>query len=120
MQALNLQDKFALISAHWHPFIVAELNDNYVKLAKVKGEFVWHQHDDEDELFVVHQGTLYIDFENKTSEVKAGEMLVVPKGVLHRPRTNGEEVQLILIEPKETKHTGNTRSERTVEQLEWI
>jgi mannose-6-phosphate isomerase-like protein (cupin superfamily) len=96
------------------------LNDNYIKLAKVKDEFVWHQHDEEDELFIIQKGTLIMDFQDKTLSVKAGEFLTVPKGVAHRPRTNGEEVLVVLIEPKATKHTGDLVTERTVEQLEWI
>jgi len=120
MESVNLLKKFSKISDYWHPYIVGELNDNYIKLAIVKGEFVWHQHDDEDELFVVQKGTLYIDFKDKTVEVKTGEILTVPRGVEHRPHTNGEEVFLMLIEPKNTKHTGELKTEMTVEQLEWI
>jgi len=120
METVNLREKFSKIMDHWHPYIVGELNDNYIKLAKVKGEFVWHKHDDEDELFIIQQGTLFMDFEDKTVSVKAGEILTVPKGVMHRPRTNGEEVFVMLIEPKVTKHTGELVTERTVEQLEWI
>lgn len=120
METVNLHEKFSKITDQWHPYIIGELNDNYIKLAKVKDEFVWHKHDDEDELFIIHQGTLFMDFENKTVSVKAGEILTVPKGVMHRPRTNGEEVFVMLIEPKVTKHTGELVTERTVEQLEWI
>ncbi len=120
METINLSQKFSMINERWHPYIVSELNGNYVKLAKVQGEFVWHKHDDEDELFVVQRGTLIMDFRDKTIEVKAGEILTVPKGVEHRPRTNGEEVYLMLIEPKETKHTGELVTEKTVTELEWI
>ena len=90
------------------------------ELAKLQGDFVWHKHDHEDELFVVQRGTLIMDFRDKTVEVKAGEILTVSKGVEHRPRTNGEEVFIMLIEPKETKHTGNVITEKTVTELEWI
>lgn len=117
---INLVQKFSKFSEHWHPYIVGELNENYVKLAKVKGEFVWHSHAEEDELFVVVEGTLMIDFRDKTVAVKPGEILIVPKGVEHRPWTNGEEVKLMLIEPKSTKHTGEVKVEQTVEKLEWI
>jgi mannose-6-phosphate isomerase-like protein (cupin superfamily) len=117
---INLVQKFSKFSEHWHPYIVGELNENYVKLAKVKGEFVWHSHAEEDELFVVVEGTLMIDFRDKTVTVKPGEILIVPKGVEHRPWTNGEEVKLMLIEPKSTKHTGEVKVEQTVEKLEWI
>jgi mannose-6-phosphate isomerase-like protein (cupin superfamily) len=120
METVNLNDKFSKIAEHWHPYIVGELNDNYIKLAKLKDDFVWHKHDDEDELFVITKGTLFMDFRDKTLEIKQGEILTVPKGVEHRPRTNGEEVHVMLIEPKATKHTGDLVTERTVEQLEWI
>jgi mannose-6-phosphate isomerase-like protein (cupin superfamily) len=120
METINLNEKFSRIAEHWHPYIVGELNDNYIKLAKVKGEFVWHKHDDEDELFIITKGTLFIDLRDKTLEIKPGEILTIPKGVEHRPHTNGEEVHLMLIEPKETKHTGDVVTEKTVLQLEWI
>jgi len=121
MEKINLMEKFSKINEHWHPYIISELNENFVKLAKVEGELVWHKHDNEDELFIVLQGTLILDFRDKTIEVRAGEILTVPKGVEHRPRTNAnEEVLLMLIEPKETKHTGDLIMEKTVTQLEWI
>lgn len=118
---INLNDKFSLFTGHWHPHIVGELNDNYIKLAKLKGEFVWHKHDAEDELFVVLEGTLHMDFRDKSVTVKPGEILVVPKGVEHRPWTI-EEVKLMLIEPKGTRHTGDVQSEKTVEvsKQDWI
>ena len=118
---INLADKFSQFQEHWHPYIIGELNNNYVKLAKLKGEFVWHQHDDEDELFVVLSGTLMMDFRDKTVTTKPGEILIVPRGVEHRPWTDSnEEVQLMLVEPKSTKHTGDVISEKTVEKQEWI
>ena len=120
MEATNLLEKFSKFKDHWHPYIVGELNENFIKLAKVKDEFVWHKHDHEDELFIVQKGTLIMDFRDKTIEIKPGEILTVPKGVEHRPRTNGEEVFLMLIEPKETKHTGDVITEKTVTNLEWI
>ncbi len=120
MESVNLGKKFSKIHEQWHPYIIGELNENYIKLAKVKGEFVWHKHEEEDELFVIQKGTLFIEFRDKTVEVKPGEILTVPKGVEHRPYTNGEEVFLMLIEPKETKHTGDVITEKTVEKLEWI
>jgi mannose-6-phosphate isomerase-like protein (cupin superfamily) len=120
METVNLNEKFSKIAEHWHPYIVGELNDNYIKLAKLKDDFVWHKHDHEDELFVVTKGTLFMEFRDKTVEIKEGEILTVPKGVEHRPHTNGEEVFVMLIEPKATKHTGDLVTERTVEQLEWI
>ena len=120
MNKINLSEKFSQIVDHWHPYIIGELNDNFIKLAKVKGDFVCHKHDDEDELFVVQKGTLFIDFQDKTVEIKPGEIICVPKGVEHRPHTNGEEVLLMLIEPKKTKHTGELMTDKTVEHLEWI
>lgn len=120
MNTINLQQKFGLFDKHWHPHIVAELNNNYVKLAKLEGEFVWHKHDDEDELFVIVEGTLMMDFrDNETVAIKAGEILVVPKGVEHRPWTRGE-VKVMLVEPKSTLHTGDVVVEQTVTKLDWI
>ena len=117
---INLEEKFSAFAEHWHPYIIGELNNNHVKLAKLKGEFVWHKHDEEDELFVVLSGTLMMDFRDKTVSVKPGEILIVPKGVEHRPWTNGEEVKLMLVEPISTKHTGDLITEKTVEKQEWI
>ena len=117
---INLQEKFSAISEHWHPYIIGELNDNHIKLAKLKDQFVWHNHPNEDELFVVVSGTLMVDFKDKTVSVGPGEILLVPKGVDHRPWTNGEEVRVMLVEPKSTKHTGDLITEKTVEKLEWI
>ena len=118
---INLDEKFAKIANHWHPYIVGELNENYVKLAKLTGELVWHSHQEEDEMFVVISGTLMMDFINgKTIETKPGEILIVPKGVEHRPWTNGEEVKVMLIEPKTIKHTGEFKVQQTVDKLEWI
>ncbi|MEL6867821.1 MAG: cupin domain-containing protein, partial [Bacteroidota bacterium] len=102
------------------PKIIGELNGQLVKIAKVKDEFVWHHHEEEDELFLLFKGTLYMDFRDKTVELKEGEMLIVPRGVEHRPRTDGEEVYLMLFEPKATKHTGTVEDEKTVHELDWI
>lgn len=120
MTSLNIIEKFSLFSETWTPKIIGELNGQYVKLAKVKDEFVWHSHQHEDELFMIFKGTLYMDFHDKTEVVKEGEMIIVPKGVEHNPRTNGEEVWVLLFEPKETGHTGNIVHERTVHNLKWI
>lgn len=120
MKSISLDKKFAQFQEHWTPKIIAELNDQYVKLAKVQGEMIWHSHAEEDELFVVQKGTLIMDFRDRTEIVQAGEILVVPRGVEHRPRTNGEEVWLMLIEPRQTKHTGTIQHEMTVENQEWI
>lgn len=117
---VNLYEKFDLIRDHWSPKIVAELNGQYVKLAKVKDVLVWHRHQNEDELFIVYKGTLIMDFQDRTTETKPGGILIVPKNVLHCPRTNGEEVWVAMIEPKETKHTGEVEHKKTVKEFEWI
>ena len=116
----NINKKFELIAEYWMPKIIGELNGQYVKLAKIKDELIWHSHQDEDEMFIVFKGTLIMDFRNETTETKEGEILIIPKGVEHRPRTNGEEVWIMLIEPKTTKHTGNIEHEKTVKEFEWI
>ncbi len=117
----NLNEKFTKINNHWHPYIIGELNENYVKLAKLKGELVWHSHEEEDEMFVVISGTLLMDYRDGTTlSTVPGEILIVPKGVEHRPYTNGEEVKVMLIEPKTTQHTGKLKVDQTVENLEWI
>jgi mannose-6-phosphate isomerase-like protein (cupin superfamily) len=118
---INLREKLQKVQSLWHPYIIGELNENYVKIAKGKGELIWHSHEDDDELFVVIKGTLIMDFRDKTIVTQAGEILIVPKGVEHRPRTAGEEeVHFMLIEPKALKHTGDIITEQTVQQLEWI
>ena len=122
MKKINLTEKFSLFHQLWTPKIIGELNGQQMKLAKVKGEFVWHDHQEEDELFIVFQGTLYIDFrDGRTESIRSGELIVVPKGVEHRPWTkDDEEVHLMLIEPKSTKHTGEVVHEKTQTALDWI
>lgn len=120
MNQFNLKEKFSLISEYWTPKIVGELNGQYVKLAKLKGEFIWHAHKDEDELFMIVKGELGMEFRDHTSYSKAGDILIIPKGIEHKPFTKTEEVWVMLFEPKETKHTGEIMDERTVEKLEWI
>tara|TARA_B100000614_G_scaffold256982_1_gene276494 strand:- start:1157 stop:1531 length:375 start_codon:yes stop_codon:yes gene_type:complete len=121
IKKVNIMEKFSLFDEKWTPKIVGELNDQYVKLCKLKDNFIWHSHENEDELFMVFKGTLHIDFrEEKTIEVNEGEMLIIPKGVEHRPRTNGELVLNLLFEPKTTKHTGQVDSDLTVKKLDWI
>ncbi|MEZ4956061.1 MAG: cupin domain-containing protein [Saprospiraceae bacterium] len=119
MQAINIQEKFNLFTDHWSPKIIGKLNGQHVKLAKVKGEFVWHDHAHEDELFLIIKGTLKLEFRDKTVELKEGEMLIVPKGVEHKPIAE-EEVWLLLFEPAATKHTGDVKHELTVEECEFI
>ena len=121
IKKVNIMDKFSLFDEKWTPKIVGELNEQYVKLCKLKDNFIWHSHENEDELFLVFKGTFYIDFrDNKSIEINEGEMLIVPKGVEHRPRTNGELVLNLLFEPKTTKHTGQVDSDLTVKKLDWI
>lgn len=120
MQSINLSQKLSLFSDQWSPKVIAELNDQYIKLAKVEGEFVWHDHANEDELFVILKGTLILEGRDGIAEVGPGEICVVPKGVEHLPRTKDGEVHLMLIEPKSTKHTGEVKTERTVEAVNWI
>lgn len=121
MKTVNILDKFELFSENWTPKIIGELNGQQVKLAKLVNEFVWHSHENEDELFMVFKGTLIMEFRDRTETVKEGEMLIVPKGVEHFPRTeNGEEVWVLLFEPAVTKHTGVVEHEKTVHDQKWI
>jgi mannose-6-phosphate isomerase-like protein (cupin superfamily) len=112
---INLAEKFDRFTDQWSPKIVADLNDSHVKLAKVQGEFVWHQHAEEDELFIVVRGELTIELRDGQVTLGAGEMVVIPRGVEHRPVAR-EEVRLMLIEPKAIRHTGEVVSERTVHE----
>ena len=118
LQVINLTNKFGLFNEQWHPKIVGELNDSYVKLVKLQGEFVWHQHENEDELFLVIKGTLTIKLRERDLTVREGEFVIIPKGVEHMPVAE-EEVWIMLLEPKTTSNTGNVMNERTVE-AEWI
>ena len=121
IEPINIMNKFSLFNEEWTPKIIGELNGQYVKVCKLKGEFVWHSHENEDELFMVFKGTLLIDFrDERTVEVKEGEILIIPKGVEHRPHTNGEMVFNLLFEPKTTLHTGAIETEMTVKKLDWI
>jgi mannose-6-phosphate isomerase-like protein (cupin superfamily) len=118
LQVINLTEKFNLFSELWHPKIVGELNDSYVKIAKVQGEFVWHQHENEDELFFVVKGTLTIQLRDQELTIHEGEFAIIPKGVEHMPVAE-EEVWIMMLEPKTTSNTGNVTNERTVD-AEWI
>jgi mannose-6-phosphate isomerase-like protein (cupin superfamily) len=119
MDKINLLEKFGLFSEHWSPKIVGELNGQQVKLAKLKGEFIFHQHENEDELFLVIKGMLKMEFRDKTVELNEGEILIVPRGVEHKPVAE-EEVWVLLFEPASTLNTGNLVNERTKTQLETI
>ena len=112
MEKVNLEQKFQLFTEHWSPKIVGELNGQHVKLAKLKGEFVWHKHDHEDELFFVVKGNFKMEYRDKTVIVNENEFLIVPKGVEHKPVAD-EEVWVMLFEPTTTLNTGDTENELT-------
>jgi len=115
MDRVNLSSAFSSFHDQWSPKIIAELNGQHVKIAKLLGEFVWHHHDSEDELFLVHRGRLRMEFRDRTVVLEAGDLLVVPRGVEHRP-VAAEEVELVLFEPAGTLNTGNVLDERTVKE----
>jgi len=117
MEKVNIAQKLSLFQEHYTPKLVAELNGQAVKLVKLKGSFVWHHHDDEDELFLVIKGRLRMELRDGDIVLDEGEMLVVPRGVEHRPSAE-VETHILLFEPSTTLNTGNVRNERTVEQLE--
>jgi mannose-6-phosphate isomerase-like protein (cupin superfamily) len=116
MEKVTLTDKFARFTDHWGPKIVGELNGQQVKLVKFQGEFVWHHHADEDELFLVVKGRFRMEFRDQQIGLEEGEFLIVPRGVEHRPVAE-EEAHILLFEPASTLNTGNVRNERTVERL---
>ncbi|MDH3455365.1 MAG: cupin domain-containing protein [Gemmatimonadota bacterium] len=119
MKPINLRQKLGGIHDYWHPRIVGELNGQHVKLAKLKGEFLWHRHADEDELFLVISGILTLHFRDGEATLHEGECCIVPRGVEHRPVAE-EEVHVLLFEPTGTINTGTDRNERTIDRLEWI
>jgi len=119
MDKVNLTEKLELFSDHWHPRIVGELNGQYVKLAKLIGDFDWHQHKDEDELFLVVSGCLTIKLRDRDVTLGEGEFFIVPRGVEHQPVAE-QEAHVLLFEPKSTLNTGEERTDRTVEDLPWI
>lgn len=123
VQVVNLKEKFGAFSDRWSPKIAGEINDAYLKLVKLKGEFVWHHHDNEDELFLVVKGELHMKVREGGAERELvageGEFLIIPKGMDHLPWSH-EECQVLLLEPKTTLNTGNVRNERTVEKLERV
>lgn len=119
MEKINVEDKLSLFSDHWNPRIIAALNGQHVKLVKFLGEFVWHKHDDEDELFYVLDGAFTMEFRDKTVHLNKGDMLVVPRGIEHRPIA-AKEVAVMLFEPASTLNTGNAGSPLTKETLHTI
>jgi mannose-6-phosphate isomerase-like protein (cupin superfamily) len=116
---INIDEKLALFSDHWSPKIVAQMNDYHFKLVKLQGEFVWHKHNETDEVFIVLQGEMAIDFRDGPVDLAAGEMIVVPRGVEHRPRT-ADECKILLVEPAGTVNTGDAGGELTAEDDIWI
>jgi Mannose-6-phosphate isomerase len=112
-----LAEKFAQFTDHWSPKVVGELNGQQVKVTKLKGAFLWHQHEHEDEMFLVHRGSFRMEFRDRVVELSAGDFLIVPRGVEHRPVAD-EEVEVVLFEPAGTLNTGNVRNERTMDVLE--
>jgi mannose-6-phosphate isomerase-like protein (cupin superfamily) len=118
MEKINLRDSFGALDALWSPRIAAELNGQHVKLAKIRGEFVWHRHDAEDEMFLVVRGRMKLEFRDREVWLEEGELMVVPRGVDHRP-VAPVETQIVLFEPVGTVNTGNVTDDRTVE-AEWI
>ena len=119
MHKINIEEKLNLFSDHWNPRIVAELNGQHIKLAKIKGEFDWHSHADEDEMFLVINGEFEMQFRDKTLILKKGECIVVPKGVEHRPVAEFE-AEIMLFEPKSTINTGEAITAKTMNNLGWI
>ena len=119
MEKINLNEKLDLFEDYWNPRIVGELNNQHVKLVKFKGEFVWHKHIEEDEMFFVVDGSFIMEFRDKTIEIKKNEFIIVPKGVEHRPIAK-KEVSVMLFEPKTTKNTGDNSGRLTKDNLESI
>lgn len=116
---INISQKLSLITDHWNPKIAGELNGQHIKLAKLQGEFIWHKHDHEDEMFLVISGTLKIEFRDKTVEVNPNEFIIVPRGVEHKPVAE-KEVSIMLFEPQSTLNTGNVQNEFTKNKLDKI
>jgi mannose-6-phosphate isomerase-like protein (cupin superfamily) len=119
MRNVNVREKLDLFSDHWNPRVVAELNGQHVKLVKFKGEFVWHDHAEEDEMFFVVRGQFRMEFRDRSVSLSEGEFLVVPRGVEHRPVAD-EEVEVMLFEPAQIRHTGDVASELTVQEYQRI
>jgi mannose-6-phosphate isomerase-like protein (cupin superfamily) len=119
MDKVNLSEKLALINEHWSPRIVGQLNGQHVKLVKFQGEFLWHHHEDEDELFLVVKGRFRMEFRDRQVWLEEGDLIVVPRKTEHRPVAE-EEAHVLLFEPASTLNTGNIRGERTIEQPAWV
>tara|TARA_B100001750_G_scaffold138135_1_gene110020 strand:+ start:1691 stop:2050 length:360 start_codon:yes stop_codon:yes gene_type:complete len=119
MTKINLKEKLSKFSEHWTPKIIAEMNDYQFKLVKIKGDFVWHDHADTDEVFIVLEGKMTIEFEDETVELNEGDMYVVPKGIQHKPHAENE-CKVLLVEPRGVVNTGNTEGDLTASNDVWI
>ena len=119
MEKINLKEKLSKFSDHWSPKVIAEMNDYQFKLVKIQGEFIWHNHDDTDETFIVIEGEMKIEFENETLQMNEGDMFVVPKGVEHKPWAENE-CKVMIIEPRGVLNTGNSKGDLTASNDVWI
>lgn len=119
IDVINLTDKFSLVTDQWDPKIIAQLNDYHLKIAKVKGEFVWHSHPETDEVFLVVDGELTIQLRDGNLTLKPGELCVIPKGVEHKPAAE-QECQILMVEPAGTLNTGDAGGEMTIDETDWI
>lgn len=119
MEKINLKEKLSKFSEHWSPKVIAEMNDYQFKLVKIQGEFIWHNHEDTDETFIVIEGEMKIEFENETLELNEGDMFVVPKGVEHKPWAENE-CKVMIIEPRGVLNTGNSKGDLTASNDVWI
>ena len=119
MKKINFKDKFQMFSDHWSPKVIAEMNDYQFKLVKIKDDFIWHKHDDTDEVFIVIDGEIFIEFNSETINLKKGEMIVVPKGIKHKPYSH-KEAKIMLIEPRGVLNTGDKKDKLTAENDQWI
>ena len=119
MKKINLKEKFHKISEQWSPKVIEEMNDYQFKLVKIKDDFIWHHHDDTDEVFIVLEGQIFIEFENETIEINEGEMIVVPKGVKHKPFAK-KEAKIMLVEPSGVVNTGEKENKLTAPNDQWI
>jgi mannose-6-phosphate isomerase-like protein (cupin superfamily) len=119
LQPIDIDGKFALFTEQWHPKVIAKINDYLVKIGKVQGDFVWHKHEETDELFMVNKGTLRIDLRDGQVFLTKGQMFIVPRGVEHKPHAD-DECEIIMFEPAQTVNTGDAGGDMTVEDLEWI
>tara|TARA_B100001094_G_C17865407_1_gene639453 strand:+ start:180 stop:539 length:360 start_codon:yes stop_codon:yes gene_type:complete len=119
MTKINLMEKLSSFSDHWSPKVIAEMNDYQFKLVKIKGDFIWHNHADTDEVFIVIEGSMCIEFEDRTIELSEGEMYVVPKGVNHKPYAQ-EECKIMIVEPRNVVNTGDKEDDLTASNDIWV